>query len=529
MTDIEIRNENGQLVGYDRDTGDKVPISFESVSADELHGVADTIVSTTSDLQTIFNNLSAGETVYVARPDTPYRTDQWLDIEVDDVTVVFQSPYAKDGSAIVKVADEGNVGGIRVGWNSSVERVEVVNFGHHGNPNGQTNPDNSMDSIIVHQATDVEIRGGFLTRQAPYHVHNDGGSGITTTASAKHVEIHRVLLDDVGDRGIQTGGVDIDVHHNTLLNGYDRSLNGGGRTYTDLESHGERIRFAYNYCANNSDGSIIGLGNQNDGPTDVDVIGNIGYGEHRKFIRVQPATSKVRVAYNRAIRGTGTNDNPAYQVRGPSDVTLEGNYARGYNTAGYTVTDAAGTPEDVTFRDNTAEDCNMGLSINGTGTNIRWIDGDLRNIWKTAVDIDPAFSGSLEVRGTTIKNYDTNAGGNVAINVPATGVRFIDNHIVYNGSSALCFEGSGGGNTWKGNSATGGSWNINGTDTVTIDNQPVVKRNLANITGGKNGAKAFHNGGDGSPVGYYWLDLDGDVSAGDWIRVGDNTTTITPA
>ncbi|REA00189.1 hypothetical protein DEQ92_20260 [Haloferax sp. Atlit-6N] len=35
MTDIEIRNENGQLVGYDRDTGDKVPISFESLNAEK--------------------------------------------------------------------------------------------------------------------------------------------------------------------------------------------------------------------------------------------------------------------------------------------------------------------------------------------------------------------------------------------------------------------------------------------------------------------------------------------------------------
>lgn len=37
MTDIEIRNENGQLVGYDKETGEEVPISFKETETDVQH------------------------------------------------------------------------------------------------------------------------------------------------------------------------------------------------------------------------------------------------------------------------------------------------------------------------------------------------------------------------------------------------------------------------------------------------------------------------------------------------------------
>ena len=37
MTDIELRNENGKIVGYDRDSGEKIPVTFESASTDQLY------------------------------------------------------------------------------------------------------------------------------------------------------------------------------------------------------------------------------------------------------------------------------------------------------------------------------------------------------------------------------------------------------------------------------------------------------------------------------------------------------------
>ena len=47
-----------------------------------------TVVSTLDELQRAFDMLSSGDTIRISDENAPYRTTQWLDIDVDGVTVI---------------------------------------------------------------------------------------------------------------------------------------------------------------------------------------------------------------------------------------------------------------------------------------------------------------------------------------------------------------------------------------------------------------------------------------------------------
>lgn len=71
-----------------------------------------TIGTSDQELGATVDDLSPGRSIYIRAANVPYRTTQWLDIDVDGVTVV--GPGIR---TLVKPADDTNVGGIRIGHN----------------------------------------------------------------------------------------------------------------------------------------------------------------------------------------------------------------------------------------------------------------------------------------------------------------------------------------------------------------------------------------------------------------------------
>ena len=228
-----------------------------SIDTEELSGTYDTLVTSTSELEKVFNNLSGGETVRIAQPATPYRTTQWLDIDVDDVTIVAQSQYAEDGQALIKPADGADVGGIRVGTGATtVSDVALHGVGFDGNQATMTDTVKELHGIIVDNAENVTVSGGYLTRTHPYHEHNSGGSGVSVGPNSENCEINGLLVEDIGDRGIQLAGNSHFVWGNILRNGFDRcislDMSVGGTFYSTDHS-----LIAFNDGSDSSNGSII--------------------------------------------------------------------------------------------------------------------------------------------------------------------------------------------------------------------------------------------------------------------------------
>lgn len=256
---------NEELVFEHNATGNRVTLHEDgqmdapAVSTDEVRNIADHVVETTSELEAAFNNLSAGDTIWVGTPETPYRTTQWLDIDADAVTVVFQSALAENGDRIVKIADGANVGGIRVGHNSQCQRIRIHNYGHHGNDQNQDQSVKRLHGVIVEDAIDVKVIEPDMTRTSPYREHETGGSGVTVRHQAEDVQVIDPRITDIGDRGVQMAGTNCTVDGGRITDGYDRSV-----SFDVLEPDGEWYlsdspKVTGDFVGkNNADGSIIG-------------------------------------------------------------------------------------------------------------------------------------------------------------------------------------------------------------------------------------------------------------------------------
>lgn len=316
-------------------------IQSGSINTDELTNVADHVVGSTSELEAAFNNLSAGDTIWIGTPDTPYHPSQWLDIDVSNVTVVCQSSKAENGDALCKVADGANVGGIRIGANSHVENVSIARFGHDGNPTNQDSAVLRCHGIIVDDAADVTLRDCYLTRTHPYHKHDDGGSGISVRPSASNVRIENVRITDIGDRGIQLGGSDITVQNCTIDNGYDRTISLDVLPPSDEWNFAQDTRIVGNYLGGSVEGSIIGVKaryarqsetgttvNSSSACKNISIRGNYSYGgaRHGTFLAgLDPATDeRISIVGNLyEDNGTTSQTGSGMGVQVASDTTTD--------------------------------------------------------------------------------------------------------------------------------------------------------------------------------------------------------------
>ena len=109
--------------------------------------IADSVVTSTAELEATFRNLSPGETVLIAGKNAPYRTTGWLDIDVDDVTVV--GPGVR---TLIKPAADANCGGFRIGHHRRCENITIRGVGFDGNPEEQNIFTKLRHDIIVDDA-----------------------------------------------------------------------------------------------------------------------------------------------------------------------------------------------------------------------------------------------------------------------------------------------------------------------------------------------------------------------------------------
>jgi hypothetical protein len=234
----------------------------------ELLGSWDRRVSSTSDLESLPSDITAGEVVRVEQPDTPYRPSSWstggkyAEIDVSDSHIVCQSAFAKDGQPLVKPADGSNIGGLLIG-ESGAERVTIERWGFHGNESTMDDTVKRLHGLIVgDNASEVTINGGYCTRLHPWQEHATGGSAVTHRKGARDVVIKNIRIHETGDRGVQGGGERILIDNVHTSSGFDRSIS---LNYADYQS-GSRIDYASRAVTvkacrigSSSEGSGIGL------------------------------------------------------------------------------------------------------------------------------------------------------------------------------------------------------------------------------------------------------------------------------
>ncbi len=302
--------------------------------------LADHVVADARELESTFEGLSPGETVLIERDGAPYRTREWLDVDVDGVTVL--GPGVEE---LIKPADGANVGGIRVGHNAHCEGVTVAGVGYHGNPSGQRDAAWRLHGIVVRDAANVTIERNAVTRTHPYHEHNFGGSGISVERGSENVRVANNYVHDIGDRGIQLAGDGIVVSGNLLVDGFDRSVAFDAWSPDGVDYQARNVTVTGNVMGNNPEGSLTGIGGGSTRLHDrgyVTIAGNVGFGRHKSLCHVggDGDVGNVQIQGNVSVQA-GDNDIAGVSVDitharrvAVRDNVLSGYSGRGINLAG---------------------------------------------------------------------------------------------------------------------------------------------------------------------------------------------------
>lgn len=394
-------------------------------TTEQLSSVYSHRIASAADLEAIDSELSQGDVAYVVQPDTPYRTDAWLDIDTSDVTVVFESQWAKDGNAIVKPADGADVGGIRIGNGSAVNDVTVVNYGHDGNDTTMTDSVKNLTAVVIDQATDCVVRNTFATRTHPYHEHNTGGSGIRVTSNASDCRIYESRFDDIGDQGVSIrGGSDIYVEGIFATNGYDRALSVGSSS-TDITAKTVRSR-------DNTDGSVVGISQP---AVDVHVEDVVGRGEHKRLFFVDAGGSAMSnitldgfVGHQETQVGT-----PGIEVQdGATEVTISDGHLENYQSDCIQIAGQKVEVSGVVCKDGG----NRGIDIVSTADDVTVSDSTTTGSSGPGVEVDSG-AGDVLLDGVT-----SVSDGGRGFNIDAAGVDLVGCRALEAGSHGIWVSGN---------------------------------------------------------------------------------------
>ena len=465
----------------------------------DTSGSTATHVSTRRELERAFENLTPGETVFVSPEGAPYRTTEWLDVDVDGVTV--QGPGIEN---LVRPADGANVGGIRVGHNSSCEGVSVRGVGYHGNPEGQDDDAHRLHGIVVREATDVTLANNYVTRTHPYHVHGSGGSGISVEPGAVGVRVQNNRIYDIGDRGIQLAGTGILVSGNVVTHGLDRSV-AMDLWPTDKRTFQARnVSVVGNYLGHNSEGSLTGVGGipQREDRGYYTIANNVGFGSHKCFCHLgfRGHAENVAVVGNVSVRDegpaqreSGVNlnatdvrnvvvannelyDYPQHGVNvddGVIEFTVTGNLASGVGEAGIRAAGRHGTVAN----NSVVRPARQGILLDGA-TDVA-VDGNrVRGADRAGVAVRRRNGpGRNRINGNYVFSWDGAESGFPAILVRAGRNAIRDNVVRGEGGDgpAIADRTAGGGNVYADNYATGdGGWAIEDPTARVRDMTPPV-------------------------------------------------------
>lgn len=307
-------------------------------------GAADRVVDSTPALRTAFERLSSGDTIHISAAGAPYRTSDWLDVDVDDVAVV-----GPGIPGLVQPAHGADTGGIRIGHHGHCENVLVRGFGFGGNRAAQRARAPRCHGIAVRDADGVTLAGNDIRRTHPRR-HGDGGSGISVAPGCDAVRVVGNRVRDAGDRGIQVAGSRLVVAGNDVRGSLDRAIS-ADLWYPDGEDHTARHALVTgNVLGDSAEGSLTGLAHNAPvapGRGHVAFVGNVGYGAHKSFCHVRGPEpfANVAVRNNLATQETAglTTDRTtrfagvAADAAGGHTLVVRNNTFRGYSGPGVNV------------------------------------------------------------------------------------------------------------------------------------------------------------------------------------------------
>lgn len=463
------------------------------------------VVTTRSELETAFDDLSPGETVYISEENAPYRTTGWLDIDVDDVTVV--GPGVR---TLIRPAGGTNVGGFRIGHNERCRGTVIRGVGFQGTPVEPRGSDERLHGIAVRNAKNVTLERNRIRETYP-RGHGDGGCGISVTRECSDVRIVDNRIHAFGDRGIQLGGERIVVSGNQIANGLDRAI-ACDMWYPDRRNHtAQSVSIFGNMLGNTVEGSLVGIARNAPRRSDhgyVNIFGNVGFGSHKSFCHVRGPRPVRNVSIQNNVSRQSTERLRTEETTKFSGVAIDGMKGRNIAVGNNEFYDYSGhgikinsSVDGLTVQNNTVSSPGIaGIRVIGdvdgavAGNHVRRSAEAgivLRNTAGVAVrgnDVRRAGTygivteGSESATSTAITgNYvvanDRNAddGSFPGILVRDRGVWVMGNAIRHPGAPAVAEGGDAGENVVQGNWASGNRpWRITSSTSRVLNNTPPV-------------------------------------------------------
>ena len=467
-------------------------------SAAQSDALPATVVTTTRELQAAFDDLSRGETIAISPENAPYRTTEWLDIDVDGVTVV--GPGIK---RLVVPADGADVGGIRIGHNASCSNIRIRGVGYHGNPENQSPGAYRLHGIVVRRAENVTLSRNYVTKTHPYHVHGRGGSGISVEQGAVGVRVQNNRVYDAGDRGIQLAGNGILVSGNVVTHGLDRSVSMDLWPAEQRAFQARNVSVVGNYLGHNSEGSLTGVGGipQREDRGYYTIANNVGFGPHKCFCHLgfRGYAENVAVVGNVSVRDEGTSQREsginlnATDVRnvvvannelydyvyngvnvdgGVAEFTVANNFVSSPGKAGIRVAGRHGTVTGNSI----VRPGEQGITLEGASDVS--VDGNRvrESYWAGIAVRREDGPGQNRIHGNHVYSWDRERSGLPAILVMSAENAVTDNFVRSQGGAggpAIADRARDGANLYADNYATGSDpWEIGDPAAVTRDNTP---------------------------------------------------------
>lgn len=280
MTDIQLVNENGVIVGRDPDTGEKVPISFETIQTKKFDNVFHASQHSGSDggtkIQNALNaaNTNAGTNAVVIGPNGPdsptsapesnvWEVSSNINIEGYDHTHIIGR-----GSPLLFLSDSSDIDILRSAADNTGTRttdVTIRGIRFHGNKANQSgsigprSPDSDSDNDIkgsaglrVVYATDWLVedcrfincqRFGFCVKESEditvrsCYATGCGDDGFTATNQYfQNTNLNNILFDDITGNNNADQGLEIEdgVDGVRVTNS---QFNNNGNTGMTVKSH----------------------------------------------------------------------------------------------------------------------------------------------------------------------------------------------------------------------------------------------------------------------------------------------------
>jgi len=531
-------------------------IHTDTLDAERQLGSYDTLVTSTSELKSAFANLDVGETVLIARPESPYRPDGWLDIDVDNVTIIAQHTHAENGELLIKLADNSGVGGIRVGTTSPVENIRIDGVGIDGNRSNQPDDrgeDGRNHGILFHEVTSGVVENCVITGTFPQY-HGDGGSGVSVRHYSQDITIRGNEIYDPGDRCIQVAGENVLVESNICYDGFDRAVS------LDVSESGENtsdfwlavnVDIVNNLMYDMDQGSAIGGGGgpakdqQNVGRS-WSVTGNVAVGKLKRLVTFRYECEKVEITGNYGYQENEPN-NPKEGIHVDTNypgAVISGNYLENFNGDGIkcnpseaTITGNyiknAGRDGIITNGDSLSITGNIIIGVSGNGLNIATryseiVGNSITQAGDSGIYLRN-YTNDLAVGSNTVVQPNQNGNGANAVEIHgATGVIFTGNRIDIGGNIGIVEDPDDSSlyqNLYVGNmiGGTGDEWDVapdKGSYYVGNFPRPTFDvRGWESFGGSFAGAELYHDGSGSNTEGPAVL-----ISDGTWKSLVDGST-----